>query len=208
MVGSNPFQEPDLSSSFWLCFAKDKRESIHETLSTMWNLSKRHQSLWSQKNFSSPRKIPDLTQGNFYYYFRNQDCECVYKNTHTHTHTHTQNTLLVKVGFLLYLKKKNFLRPTREDGGFAVWFIDDAQLRGFHSWLPNIPSLFFSPWKKSSLVFSRAKMKVTAPSSCSILKYSPVWHPAGLKCVSSCSPWLCCGIHPPFWSLHVQSPQP
>ena len=81
-----------------------------------------------------------------------------------------------------------------------VWFINDVQLRGFPYGLPNVPSLFVLPWKKSNLLFIRARMKVMVQSLCSVLKDGPVQHPVSvLACVFSCSPLLCFGIQPPSW---------
>ena len=87
----------------------------------------------------------------------------------------------------------------REGCGSVVWFIDDVQLRTFPSWCPNIPSLFVLPYKRSNLVFNKARIKATAQSLCYMFKYSPVQCQASLVCVSSCSPLLCCGIQPPSW---------
>ena len=64
--------------------------------------------------------------------------------------------------------------------GPVAWFIDDVKLRTFPSWLPNVPSLSISPWIKSNLVFSSARMKTTAQRLCSVSMYGPVHHLATL----------------------------
>lgn len=82
----------------------------------------------------------------------------------------------------------------------VVWFIDGVQLRRFPYGLPNVPSLSVLPWKKSSLVFSRARMKAIAQSLCSVLKDNPVQNPVRvLAYIFSCSPLLCFGIQAPSW---------
>ena len=62
--------------------------------------------------------------------------------------------------------------------------------------------------EKVQLVLSRAKTKASVQSVCSILKSSPVQHPASLACVSSCSSLLRCGVEAPSWSLWVESTGP
>ena len=90
-------------------------------------------------------------------------------------------------------KGKEFTETHMGKCGSVVWFIDDVQLRGFPSLLPNVPSTSVWPWKKFNVVFSRPRLKATSQSLCSILKYSPIQHPASLACVPSCSPLLCLG---------------
>ena len=101
------------------------------------------------------------------------------------------------MGFLQCLEENDVLRPAWEDGAFRVF--DDVQLRSFPAWLPSVPSPSVSPWKMSNRVFSRARMKAPAQSSCSIFKSSPVQHLASVACVSYYSPLLCCGIQAPSW---------
>lgn len=69
------------------------------------------------------------------------------------------------VEFLGCLEEMNFLRPPVGGWGFIESFMDDVKLRGF------------PPWRKSNLVFSRARIKATAYSFCCIVKYSSVQHP-------------------------------
>lgn len=49
--------------------------------------------------------------------------------------------------------------------GFVESFIDDVKLKEFPS---KSPSLSVSPWNKSSLVFSVARIRATAQNLCSI----------------------------------------
>ena len=115
--------------------------------------------------------------------------------------------VMLSVGekFLQYHKEMNFPRGARCGGlGSVVNFTNDVKCRGFRSWLSNVPPLLRLPWKKSNLVFSRARIRATAESFSSVLKSSPIELLASL----ACSPLLCCGIEGPFWSLHVQSASP
>ena len=54
----------------------------------------------------------------------------------------------------------------------------------------------------SNLIFSKAKTKPSVQRFCPTLETSPAL--AGLVCVSSCSPLLCCGIQARSWSLRVE----
>lgn len=52
----------------------------------------------------------------------------------------------------------------------------------------KVPFPSVLPWKKSSLAFSRARIKILLQSLCSIFKHSPLQDLASLVCVPSCSP--------------------
>ena len=92
---------------------------------------------------------------------------------------------------------KEFPEPWTGGCGSVGWFIDDVQLRRFSSWLPNVPSSSFLPWTTSNLVSRRARVKATAQSFCSLLKYSPAQYLASLACDYSYGPLLCFGIQAP-----------
>lgn len=73
---------------------------------------------------------------------------------------------MLEVEFLEYHEENNLgtikLRLPWEDGVCGN-FIDDIKLRGFPS---KAPSLSISPWKKSNIIYSRAKLKATAQNFC------------------------------------------
>lgn len=93
--------------------------------------------------------------------------------------------------------RKVFPEASRGGWGLMESSMDYAKSRGF---LSKVSFLSILPWKKSNLMFSRARIKATANSFCSILKYSPILNLASLACIPSCSsqlwvrvagPWPC-----------------
>lgn len=75
--------------------------------------------------------------------------------------------LLLEVEFFGYHEENNWgitikLRLPWEDGVCGN-FMADVKIRGFPS---KAPSLSISPWKKSNLIYSRAKIKATAQNFC------------------------------------------
>ena len=60
--------------------------------------------------------------------------------------------------------------------GKIYWW---RKIKGFPSWLVNVPSPSLSSQKRANLIFSRASLKATAQSFCSISRYS---HTSVLVC--------------------------
>ena len=71
-------------------------------------------------------------------------------------------------------KGKEFSETSMGGWGSVIWILYEVQLRGFPSWLPDVPSSSISLWTESNLVCSRARMQATAQSLCSVLKSSPL----------------------------------
>lgn len=83
--------------------------------------------------------------------------------------------------------------PPVTDGSGVLWVLWERISWGphgkmrYHEKIPfQRPISLHPPWKKFSLVFSRAGIKATAHSLCSLVKCSPVQHLASSVCVPSC----------------------